>query len=88
MQLLDRLNTTLLGTQGKTPVGYANNPKKVHEFQGPDLAASRLDLNGVSPVSYTPQGPNTLINSLPQSTLDLKKTPVKYQNPETGTTFP
>jgi hypothetical protein len=52
MDLLTRLSTSGLGLRGKTPSSFVKNPKKNHEFGGPGLLASQLDINGVQPGMY------------------------------------
>lgn len=87
MSLLDKLSTSPLGLEGRTPSKFSNNPTKKHELNGPDLATSNLDLNGTTPVKYA--GTSLYQKDLAFSQLDLDgKTPTRYKNPETGTTYP
>lgn len=87
MSLLDKLSTTPLGLEGRTPGKFSDNPTKKQELNGPGLTTSQLDLDGKTPAKY--QGASQYQRDLALSKLDLDgKTPKRYQNPETGTTYP
>lgn len=81
MDLLTRLSTSGLGLRGKTPASFSKNPKKNHEFGGPGLATSKLDLNGVQPGTYNKISKYQL--GLQRSLLDLdgKDQPKYLDNP-------